>query len=1773
MKPLKKLTSLLCCSAMLLAYIMPAMFAAEAPTPNLAVNSDFSAGAGNRVSRIAAESGAFDAGAVTNGSSDGGSANTVQSESDEIVRVGNNLINNGDFETDDFQTAQTLADSQWTAFGTGTSLSQNGRNSSAAAELALKASAFQFLYYRAANAITEPGEEYEVSYWWKVSDDFAGVVRLSAMYGTDNAADANGRIIDMYDYSPKTSEKGVWVRAAGIFTADSKTAFNFEFVPHSGETGYLCIDDVELYKIARPGQPEAPVIVAQPKELSNVSQSGSIDLAVAANSPDGGEIAYQWYESMDGLPASGAFLNGETNATLTVSPLPGNTVLYYYCAVTNTKGGMARTLASNLATVVVNAGAYAPAKFTEDFENKGHFDANWTVNSPGAGTNSIVSDQSHGGSSSWRATGNHKGSNFEAIRLNKDAFKVIPGRDYRLTAWVKTDFSSSGHWGAGPWLFAVRAGSEVYLTDRYVNQTSDWTEVAIDYTAKPGDSALTVMFSQWADGAVWFDDIALEELRPDMMAVTQKKLGSIFMEGGADIPGVMLRISNLSGGAATIDVSASAKNLDTGAATALGNLASYTLDSGAILPSQAVDLEALAPGRYEVTFTAADGENAQSAAVKITVLSALPARTETYDSKYGWNVHQRYDEEAAPSIPEIVYSAGIGFLRDEMTYVTAGLREQQYQKMKNYKLSLVDLVFDLRGGDNLAGYMNTLKSQVAEAAQRDTHKNSFVEIWNEPNNLPFWPGGANPAAYAAMLKELYAAGKAANPYASFGGASLAGSQYVGDWQTDEFLGHGAIMPGQDFARAILEAGALPYMDILTWHPYELFNEPEAVLEPRMNQVKTIVDAYGGWLDHNFTEHGWPSYRAPEYASTDEAGRDWNHSEEEQAQYLIRALLIADHIDVLTGIELYDLRDDGTSPDDFEHNDGSLYNDFTPKPAYMAISAMTRALMNTEYFGRLSYKENEYAQVYQNYGGDIIVALWNADKTSGSAISLPVGAASGVTVTDMYGNTSDAAVAAGGNVSLAIDGSAQYVTIPAANVTDGSRKLLYSAAKNELAAKYAFIAAKIGCLPDASARSGLLNGLGRIQSELTETLDNAVSAAALQTAIDGLFDLAGAAIDEYSENASIAVYNITEGAYLYAYRLIKALIPAYQSGGATPHDPATAYLAAENAIAAGSSDGEGFVISGKIMRKAREFKNKHDTAAAEGFDGVASAYGLLSGKLATMAQALATKQGATNNAGGGADLGDLQATISTAEGKAETLYTTLSWTALSNALAVAKGRASDPNSAQEAIDAANEDLLGAIAGLKEKAGAASLLALQGAIDGAKALADSGLYTHDSAELLSTVANVAASALAAPDDLTDADLDSWIAQIEAKIGELDLLPAIAEAAGSLGQLLGNVAGFEDNADVFADPSELYAALAAANAILLGGGAPETEIGAAYAAVADAVEALGEKAAYSSFYSLIALLKDIAQANYNKKLHTNDSWAVLESAVGHAWVFIKTPPATPGAIHQINVIGEIASLNEARAGLRLIPAVVPKGKDVFTGVYAAEAELEALVQDSVAFAAEFGFTGRGLQNIGTARFLLTYSNAEIGENAIGEKVYAVAGAPAVANPNPADYAVKIAPVSEIAAGYTTYEVWVEAIGYGNTFSIGDGDTLITVKLNLNKHESQTVSMILGGTHVSYYANSVAVPGEEITAASREDPAYASERFIAWDRYDLNRNGAVDISDIELLRNLFGAYKDAGGKWRLPTTHGEISAAIAERADLSGDGEIDTQDFTALLAAWEHL
>lgn len=230
------------------------------------------------------------------------------------------------------------------------------------------------------------------------------------------------------------------------------------------------------------------------------------------------------------------------------------------------------------------------------------------------------------------------------------------------------------------------------------------------------------------------------------------------------------------------------------------------------------------------------------------------------------------------------------------------------------------------------------------------------EIWNEPNGGGFWHPKPNPEHYALLASVTAKAIHEADKNATVLAPALAGMD-LGYIETT-------------FAKGILDN-----IDVVSVHPYRgQYPETAAVDYVRL---RGLIDRY-----------------APKGKSIPIVSGEWGFSAvdmsvDQQAQYLVRQFLI----NMMSGVKLsiwYDWHDDGQDPKEREHHFGTVYWDFSPKPAYLAVQTLTKELSGCRYAGRL-HTENaqDYVLLFKDGSGSYKLAAWTTDVRHEAKIPLDV----------------------------------------------------------------------------------------------------------------------------------------------------------------------------------------------------------------------------------------------------------------------------------------------------------------------------------------------------------------------------------------------------------------------------------------------------------------------------------------------------------------------------------------------------------------------------------------------------------------------------------------------------------------------------------------------------------------------------------------------------------------------------------------------------------------
>lgn len=249
-------------------------------------------------------------------------------------------------------------------------------------------------------------------------------------------------------------------------------------------------------------------------------------------------------------------------------------------------------------------------------------------------------------------------------------------------------------------------------------------------------------------------------------------------------------------------------------------------------------------------------------------------------------------------------------------------------------------------------------SFAAAAAKRYAGKGVLWEIWNEPNLKHFWSPQPSVEDYCKLVRETSQRIRGVDP----SGLIVAGatSQIPLGWLEECF-----------------EKGLLEWIDVLSVHPYRS-QAPETVI-PDYKKLRELIKRY-----------------APQNKNVPVISGEWGYSninwdksrlsEQEQAQYLVRMFLINLYQEIPVSI-WYDWKNDGTDPNEREHQFGTVRHDLNPKAAYLAAKVLCSTLAGYSIIEKLDLgSDNDYAFKLSNGKKDIITFWTLAEKHN---VVLPV----------------------------------------------------------------------------------------------------------------------------------------------------------------------------------------------------------------------------------------------------------------------------------------------------------------------------------------------------------------------------------------------------------------------------------------------------------------------------------------------------------------------------------------------------------------------------------------------------------------------------------------------------------------------------------------------------------------------------------------------------------------------------------------------------------------
>lgn len=203
--------------------------------------------------------------------------------------------------------------------------------------------------------------------------------------------------------------------------------------------------------------------------------------------------------------------------------------------------------------------------------------------------------------------------------------------------------------------------------------------------------------------------------------------------------------------------------------------------------------------------------------------------------------------------------------------------------------------------------------------------------WNEPNLSHFW-NPVSPEAYTAVQKVAYASIKPADPSATVLSAAIVGR-------------YNETNTGYGYLRRAYQAGLAGSVDAIAWNGYP-GGEPEspgpveggvpsASTLPGQLYLRDLINQFDPGRKVWIMETGWSTCVRCNVSGANSA------TEAQQADYVRRAFEYRRRYlaDVTERIFWYQLRDEGSDPNNWFHRQGVVRRDFSPKPAYSAFRSM------------------------------------------------------------------------------------------------------------------------------------------------------------------------------------------------------------------------------------------------------------------------------------------------------------------------------------------------------------------------------------------------------------------------------------------------------------------------------------------------------------------------------------------------------------------------------------------------------------------------------------------------------------------------------------------------------------------------------------------------------------------------------------------------------------------------------------------------------------------
>ncbi len=341
------------------------------------------------------------------------------------------------------------------------------------------------------------------------------------------------------------------------------------------------------------------------------------------------------------------------------------------------------------------------------------------------------------------------------------------------------------------------------------------------------------------------------------------------------------------------------------------------------------------------------------------VPAAVPLPEPTVGRSFGVNIHFR----GAPRDLDLIRQAGFGFIRMDLTWaaverkkgtydfagagydaLTAGCRRRGIRIL--YILDYSNKLYEPERSVRSETGRKAFAAFAEAAAHRYKGHGVLWEIWNEPNIRQFWTPQPSAEDYCKLVRAAAPLIKKADPSGLVVAGATSGIPF--DWLEQCF-----------------KKGLLELIDVLSVHPYRP-HPPETVIGD-YDRLRRLIDRYAP-----------PGKRVPVISGEwGYSNINWDKkplSRQTQARYLVREFLVNLYRNIPVSI-WYDWKNDGTDPDEREHNFGTVTHLLEPKQAYTAAAVLTKNLGGYRLVKRLELPDAKDFALLLARGTDRAVVLW------------------------------------------------------------------------------------------------------------------------------------------------------------------------------------------------------------------------------------------------------------------------------------------------------------------------------------------------------------------------------------------------------------------------------------------------------------------------------------------------------------------------------------------------------------------------------------------------------------------------------------------------------------------------------------------------------------------------------------------------------------------------------------------------------------------------------